>query len=83
MKEILEYLERQRQRGLKIHEEMDKLMERGEANTIRKWTGRTTKAMPMEWRQLSTSCMKHSPWSNSFSADWLDRKSSQEQGSYP
>ena len=32
MKEILEYLERERQRGLKIHEEMDKLMERGEAN---------------------------------------------------
>ncbi len=32
MKEILEYLERERQRGLNIHEEMDKLMERGEAN---------------------------------------------------
>ena len=32
MKEIFEYLERERQRGLKIHEEMDKLMERGEAN---------------------------------------------------
>ena len=32
MKEIFEYLERERQRGLNIHEEMDKLMERGEAN---------------------------------------------------
>jgi hypothetical protein len=32
MKEVLEYLERERQRGLKIHEEMDELMERGEAS---------------------------------------------------
>ena len=32
MNEIFEYLERERERGLSIHDEMDKLMERGEAN---------------------------------------------------
>jgi len=32
MKEVLEYLERERERGLIIHEEMDKLMAAGEAS---------------------------------------------------
>ena len=32
MNDILEYLERERQRGLKIHEEMDKLMKEGMAD---------------------------------------------------
>lgn len=32
MKEVLEYLERERERGLQIHEEMDKLMMEGEAS---------------------------------------------------
>ena len=32
VEEVLKYLEHERQRGLNIHEEMDKLMERGEAS---------------------------------------------------
>jgi hypothetical protein len=32
MKEVLEYLERERERGLEIHEEMDKLMADGSAS---------------------------------------------------
>ena len=32
MKEVLEYLERERQRGLKIHKKLDKLMEQGLCN---------------------------------------------------
>jgi hypothetical protein len=32
VEEVLKYLERERQRGLDIHEEMDELMERGEAS---------------------------------------------------